>query len=145
MWFPQIRSTLCIHTRRLMPPRTSFRQGRDHTPLSHVAHPSYCATHFDCICITLFLEFKFSNISSPGTPVPGTLLPLVPVVDICSSLFIPVYVSEKFSPVITFCEELMPFVERDVVVLIPEIELDCVINSSWKCDIIGIRMRDSGG
>ena len=68
----------------------------------------------------IFLEFKFTNYSSVPQ-APSIWLPFVPVVATCSSLFIPVYISEKFSSVITSCEELIPYVEEGVIVMIPEI------------------------
>jgi len=67
----------------------------------------------------VYLEFKFGNFSS-DVPGPGIWLPVVPLAAACSSLFIPIYISEKTSSA-AVCEELIPYVEKGVVVMVPEI------------------------
>ena len=66
----------------------------------------------------VYLEFKFGNFSS-DVPGPGIWLPVVPLAAACSSLFIPIYISEKTSSA-AVCEELIPYVEKGVV-MVPEI------------------------
>jgi hypothetical protein len=64
----------------------------------------------------VFLEFNFGYISKLDEG--STWLPIIPLVAKCSSLFIPVYISENV-PSAAICEELIPYVQKGVVVMIP--------------------------